>query len=83
MNEILPIGTVIKLKNIEKPYMIISLKTKNLEGKDFLYAAVPFPLGYLGIVNKKCFNNSEIEEIYFLGYLNNESRKYLKSLKGC
>jgi len=81
MNKLFPIGTVVKLKDIEKPFMIISIITKDFTDTNYTYSAVPFPLGYLDYNQKQYFNSDGIEEVLFIGYLDRESKNYLNKLE--
>jgi len=80
MDKLLPIGSVVKLKDINKPYMITSHMIKNENNEIDTYLGVPFPIGKIDIFIKKTFNPIDIEEIYFIGYLNPESEEYLKKV---
>jgi hypothetical protein len=65
---LLPIGTVVKLKKVEKPVMIygrhqIQKKTNNI----FDYIAVPYPEGNLTDEFNVFFNRELIEDIMHPG----------------
>ncbi|WP_282138336.1 DUF4176 domain-containing protein [Rossellomorea aquimaris] len=65
---LLPIGTVVKLKKVEKPVMIygrhqIQKKTNNI----FDYIAVPYPEGHLTDEFNVFFNRELIEDIMHPG----------------
>ncbi len=81
-SKILPVGSVVKLKNVEKPTMIVSLKTKDNTNTNYTYAGVPFPIGFIGSEALLYFNNERIEDVYFLGYTDLEIEKYIKKMEG-
>jgi hypothetical protein len=65
---LLPVGTVVKLKKVEKPVMIygrhqIQKKTNNI----FDYIAVPYPEGNLTDEFNVFFNRELIEDIIYPG----------------
>ncbi|WP_294580948.1 DUF4176 domain-containing protein [uncultured Ruminococcus sp.] len=65
---ILPIGTVILLKNATKRVMIIGVCQKNREGVIWDYSAVIYPEGYMSADKTIMFNNEDIDKIYAMGY---------------
>lgn len=71
--ELQPIGTIVNLKNVNNyNFMIIGYlpTNENNESKD--YVGVRYPMG---AVNNKVFfyfNHSDITDVIFTGYINNE-----------
>ena len=65
---ILPIGTVVLLKNATKRVMIIGVCQKNREGVIWDYSAVIYPEGYMSADKTIMFNNEDIDKIYAMGY---------------
>ncbi|RIW28261.1 DUF4176 domain-containing protein [Bacillus salacetis] len=68
--KLLPIGTVVKLKNVDKPVMIygrhqLQQKTR----KTFDYIAVPYPEGNLTDEFNVFFNRELIEEVMHQGLI--------------
>ncbi|MTW86057.1 DUF4176 domain-containing protein [Virgibacillus dakarensis] len=85
--ELLPLGSVVKLKNGEQKIMItVRLPLYNNKGTIgyFHYGACLFPNGQ---VDQKTyfFNNSDIEEIFFKGYIDeleeDFQKKYQEEIK--
>ncbi len=75
---LLPIGTVVKLKNIKKWVMIygrhqIQISTTNI----YDYLAVPYPEGNLSEEFNIFFNHETIEEVIYLG-LESSQEKAMK-----
>lgn len=74
--ELLPIGSVVLLKNAQKKIMIIGLMPiKHMEsGEDvaYDYIGVPYPEGYIGHESAMLFKHESIEEVAFMGYSNDE-----------
>ena len=81
MKEYLPIGTVVLLKDGEKPIMIygrkqIHMGTNNL----YDYVACLYPEGNLNEEYTYLFNHDQVQEILFTGYINDDEEKFLKVL---
>ncbi|ADK03984.1 TPA: DUF4176 domain-containing protein [Bacillus anthracis] len=65
----LPIGTVVKLEEIEQFVMIIGRMVVSADKRDFDYVGVPYPVGYLGDEKVLCFNHDKIVEEMHRGYM--------------
>ena len=69
---LMPIGTVVRLKNAEKLLMISGVMQKSyLSDEDIVYydyVGVPYPAGYLDSSLLMRFNHDDIEETVFNGY---------------
>lgn len=68
--KILPIGTIVKLKNISKLVMVFGIYQKsgveNIKIVD--YVGVPYPEGNIGPYAQIGFFADDIEEVVFEGY---------------
>ena len=76
---LLPIGTVVLLKNSQKRIMIIGLMQKQLkDGEPVIwdYAACFYPEGYMGPDRTFLFNADQIEKIYAVGYQDEEQFEF-------
>lgn len=75
-SDLLPIGSVVLLKNALKKIVIIGLMPiRHLEsGEDIAYdyVGVPYPEGYVGSESAMLFMHKNIEEIVFTGYSDDE-----------
>lgn len=66
---LLPIGSVVLLKNSTKRVMVVGLCQKGgAESKLWDYAGVIFPEGYIDSSKMFLFNNDQIAQVYALGY---------------
>ena len=77
----LPIGTVVMLKGGSKRLMITgfcSMPTD--EDKMFDYAGCMYPEGFLSSDQTALFNHEQIEKIYYMGYIDEEEKKFKESL---
>ncbi|PFL59258.1 hypothetical protein COJ27_24740 [Bacillus cereus] len=67
--KLLPIGTVVKLEEIEQFVMIIGRMVVSADKRDFDYVGVLYPVGYLGDEKVLCFNHDKIVEEMHRGYM--------------
>ena len=83
---LLPIGSVVILKDGEQPLMIYGIMQSDGDGglfkkpKEFDYVSVPYPQGNLGQGMTFLFNHEDIKEIIFRGYESEERNKFLDEL---
>lgn len=76
MIDILPIGSVVLLKDATKKLMIIGLLQVNSEeNRLYDYLGVPFPEGFISNDRNYLFNHGDIEEVCFKGFINNETQE--------
>lgn len=72
---LLPIGTVVLLKNSQKRVMIIGVLQKQLkDGEPVIwdYSACFYPEGYMGPDKTFLFNSDQIEKVFAVGYQDQE-----------
>lgn len=72
---LLPVGTVVLLKNSTKRVMIIGVLQKQIkEGQEIIwdYSACFYPEGYMGPDKTFLFNGSQIEKVFAVGYQDEE-----------
>lgn len=71
---LLPIGTVVLLKNSEKRLMIMGVCQKEVGDREAVwdYAGCLYPEGYIGADKVYLFNNSQIDKVYAIGYQDEE-----------
>lgn len=82
INELLPIGSVVILKNGKKRVMITGIKQiEPKTNKVFDYLAVLYPEGHLGQELKFLFNQENIEKVFFRGYEDEEREEFIKKLE--
>ena len=81
IRELLPIGSVVMLKNGQKKVMIFGVKQTDTEsGKEYDYISVLYPEGNMGEVGQFLFNHSDIEEVYFRGHEDEERDEFIENL---
>ncbi|PFW82275.1 hypothetical protein COL27_17510 [Bacillus sp. AFS075960] len=70
--KLLPIGTVVKLEDMEQSVMIIGRMAISEDKREFDYVGVLYPLGFIGNENVLCFNYDKITEEMHKGYMTDE-----------
>ncbi len=87
IRDLLPIGSVVILKNGEQPLMIYGVK--QIDGKpklfgkqkEYDYICVIYPHGHLGEEHNYLVNHEDIDRILFRGYEDDEREKFLDELE--
>jgi hypothetical protein len=77
--ELLPIGSIIQVKEAEKEMMIIGILQQNGEDR-YDYIGVLYPEGYMSQDEIYLFNHEDIEKVSFLGYVNIEHQTFRNNL---
>ena len=80
--DLLPIGSVVLLKNGMHKVMIIGIKPLRAEEPEVVYDyfAVMYPEGYLGGRTCFIFNHEDINDVVFRGYDNPERKAFMDYL---
>jgi hypothetical protein len=80
----LPIGSVVRLKEGKKRLMITGFLPieQNEKGEKNVwdYSACLYPEGVITPTNNYLFNHSQIEEIHFIGLVDEEEEKFKEKL---
>lgn len=80
---LLPIGTVVLLKNSQKRVMIIGVLQKQIkEGNEVIwdYSACFYPEGYMGPDRTFLFNADQIENVFAVGYQDQEQFEFKEKI---
>lgn len=78
---LLPIGSVVRLKDGEQKLMITGMYTQNNgKGQIYDYIAVLYPYGFTSNDEQYMFKHEDIEEVFFVGFDNEERKEMLKEL---
>lgn len=79
----LPIGSVVLLKGAKKRLMITGFYVKAKTGDDdtiYDYSGCLYPEGVISSDENCVFNHDQIDKIYFLGYVDEEEKKFKEDL---
>lgn len=82
INELLPIGTIVLLKDGEKKLMINGVMQSDIaeSGKEYDYLGILYPEGHIGDQFQYLFNHEDISEIVFRGYEDDERKEFIDKL---
>lgn len=81
IRDLLPIGSVVLLKNGKKRLMIFGVKQNDGEtGVEYDYIGVLYPEGNMGEGTQVLFNHSDVEKVFFRGYEDNDRKSFLEHL---
>lgn len=80
---LLPIGSVVLLKDGTKKLMVTGIKPVSEDNPDtvFDYIGVVYPEGYLSNEYNFLFNHDDINDIVFIGYNNPERQSFIEFLE--
>lgn len=82
VRELLPIGSVIWLKEAKRPLMIFGIKQSNLEtNEEYDYIGVLYPEGNMGTDSQFLFQHEDIESVEFIGYETEERETFIDKLE--
>lgn len=83
IKELLPIGSIVLLKDGEKRLMIDGVMQSNEggNGEEYDYLGVLYPEGHIGDQFQYLFNHEDIDKIIFRGYEDEERDNFIKKLK--
>lgn len=82
VNDLLPIGTIILLKDGEKRLMINGIMQSDAggSGASFDYLGIFYPEGHIGEEFQYLFNHEDIAQVIFRGYEDAERVDFLNKL---
>lgn len=85
IKDLLPIGSVIVMKEGEQPLMIFGIKQVESGGlfkkeKEYDYVCVPYPQGNMGPGSTFFANHEDIDRILFRGFEDEDRDKFLEEL---
>lgn len=82
MKDLLPIGSVVLLKDATKKLAIIGILQVNSEqNRIYDYLGVPYPEGFMGADNNFLFDHEDINDVIFTGYTNPEREIFMKAME--
>lgn len=79
-NDLLPLGSIVKLNGVDDKVMIIGVSQIDKEKVKYDYCGCIHPYGFVNSNNLLVFNNSDITEIVFKGYFDEESKDFYEDL---
>lgn len=81
IKDLLPIGTVVLLKDGEKRLMINGImQTDSNTGKNYDYMGILYPEGHIGEGFQYLFDHDDINEVVFRGFEDVERNEFIDKL---
>ena len=82
IEDLLPIGSVITLKEGKKRLMIFGIiqSIQEDEVREYDYIGVPYPEGNIGQEYQYLFDHADVESVHFRGYEDAERQEFMKNL---
>lgn len=80
MEELLPLGSVVVLKDGSKSLMVIGTNQYYSKGEQYDYVSVLYPEGHLNKDSFFLFNQEDIREVKYIGYVSAELQAFRFSL---
>lgn len=80
MKSYLPLGSVVLLEGASKSLIIIGTMQIDEDGKQYDYISCAFPEGYINSETFFLFNEEDICEIKYIGYINSETQMYSQAI---
>lgn len=81
-SELLPIGSIVLLKEAEKRLMIFGVgQTDATNNVDYDYIGVVYPEGNMGEGTQFLFNHMDIERVDFRGFEDEERTEFIDKLQ--
>lgn len=82
VGDLLPIGTVVTLKNGTKKLMVFGIIQTVQENPDqeFDYIGVPYPEGNMGQDYQYLFNHADVEQVFFRGFEDVDRQEFIYNL---
>lgn len=83
IKDLLPIGSVVLLKDGQKRLMITGVKQTDLseDGREYDYFGVLYPEGHIGEDFQYLFDHEDIQQIFFRGFEDEERARFLTELE--
>ena len=80
ISKLLPIGSVIRVKDANKKMMIVGILQRSGD-KVYDYVGVLYPEGYMSEKKLFLFNNDDIVDAFYLGYMDVEHQAFRSNVQ--
>ena len=84
MKKLLPLGSVVLLKNAKKRVMICGRVQREVETEKYYdYSGCPYPEGVIDSRHMVLFSNEDIDKVFFIGFQDGEElaiRKFFNEM---
>jgi len=77
----LPVGSIVLLKEAKRKVVVIGYAIKEVDNtKIWDYLGAPYPIGVISSEKNLLFDKTDIDDVYFLGYQDDECKDFLDEL---
>jgi hypothetical protein len=77
MKQFLPVGTIVLLEGGDKRLMIYGIMQINpADSKQYDYIGCLYPEGFVGTEHNYLFNNEDIKNVVFIGFVDGEQQTF-------
>ena len=77
MKQFLPVGSVVLLEGGDKRLMVYGIMQNNPEDKkQYDYIGCLYPEGFVGAEHNYLFNNEDIKNVEFIGFVDGEQQAF-------
>ena len=80
ISKLLPIGSIIRVKDANKKMMITGILQKS-DNVVYDYIGVLYPEGYMSEEKLFLFNNTDIADVFYVGYMDLEHQAFRSSVQ--
>ncbi len=80
-DELLPIGSIVLVKDCEKRIMIEGIKQISDDGTVYDYCGVFYPEGYISDEYRFVFNRDDVTFVFFQGFVDIEHTLYREKVR--
>ena len=81
VKDLLPIGSIVLLKNAKKRVMIYGIKQTSQENKEYDYIGVFYPEGNISEEYQFLFNHEDIAKTFFRGFEDIERQEFIEKFE--
>ncbi len=82
VRNLLPIGSIVLLKDSKKRLMIYGMFQHEVENDTIYdYIGVPYPEGFVDVTKSFLFNEDIIEDVLYIGYIDSEFQIFKNQLE--
>lgn len=81
MEKLLPVGSIVDLKDVEKSFVVIGYHQVDEAENHFDYVGCFFPEGYINDELMFFFNHTDIENVKKVSLINDETRLFSEKLE--
>jgi hypothetical protein len=79
--DLLPVGSIVKIRFSKKLYMITGFYTKDSEDNIYDYSAVEYPIGFHSFEDIQFFQRDYVKTLINLGFVTDKEKEFKSNIK--